>query len=200
MDIVCLGKGCERTKGAFPKGWRRGHCGRCYMRARAQGIMLPTRKKHWAEWLCAENIRVDTNGCEISCVSAVSAGYPKVSVGRYQHMRSLPALVLELKLGRPLKPGQQEVCRHMCHNRRCIRMDHLLPGTIADNSADMVLAGRQSKGEQRWNAKLTPHTVRMIRVLSAGGMTGAAIGRLFGVKKANVSGILKGRTWRHVSD
>lgn len=36
--------------------------------------------------------------------------------------------------------------RHTCDNRACIRPDHLVLGTHADNSADMVARGRSTKG------------------------------------------------------
>lgn len=34
------------------------------------------------------------------------------------------------------------VVRHRCHNRLCVRPTHLIPGTTADNAADMAAAQR----------------------------------------------------------
>jgi hypothetical protein len=39
---------------------------------------------------------------------------------------------------------------HKCHNRACCNVKHLYVGTHADNSSDMVEAGRQCAGSRHW--------------------------------------------------
>ena len=55
----------------------------------------------------------------------------------------------------PIAPGM--VIRHTCHNPRCVNPDHLIQGTHAQNSRDMVNAGRSLKryGSKNPNARLT---------------------------------------------
>lgn len=45
-----------------------------------------------------------------------------------------------------LVPGDGLVARHICHNATCVNIRHLIPGTAADNSQDMVRAGRSLAG------------------------------------------------------
>lgn len=52
------------------------------------------------------------------------------------------------------------VVRHSCDNPPCVNPDHLLVGTFADNSGDMVDRGRSTKGR---GIKLTDDDVREIR-------------------------------------
>ena len=44
------------------------------------------------------------------------------------------------------------VC-HTCDNRLCMNPSHMFLGTDADNVADMVAKGRQSRGENHYTAK-----------------------------------------------
>lgn len=47
----------------------------------------------------------------------------------------------------PIPPGQ--VVRHTCDNSSCFLYEHLILGTPADNSADMVSRGRARRGPGR---------------------------------------------------
>ena len=191
MNPVCKGEGCKRKR-SEGRWWKRGYCNPCYVRLRTRGLLPLIRKKHWAAWLASDAIRVNANGCEISCASKDAKGYPCVRAGR--RVKKLTALVLELKLGRKLKPGTQEVCRHVCHNPECVNMLHLIPGTVADNAGDMMRAERQGR------ATLNPRSVRLIRALSASGVRRTGISKLFGITEGSVSRIRRRKTWRHVPE
>lgn len=90
------------------------------------------------------------------------------------------------------------VIRHSCDTRLCQNPAHLSVGTHADNIRD-----RDERGRGRWlqkaahpQAKLTPEQVEEIRMrYQAGGITQADLGAEYGVTQANVSIILKKKTW-----
>jgi hypothetical protein len=50
-----------------------------------------------------------------------------------------------------LEHGDGLVARHTCHNAPCVNVRHLIPGTPADNSRDMVEAGRSLIGDRNPN-------------------------------------------------
>ena len=147
--------------------------------------------------------RRDDSGCLIAACSTNAQGYPNVRINGRN--RSLPRLVLERKLGRPLLPGSyttREVVRHKCDIRRCIDLDHLIVGTNADNVRDMDERGRRKTvtqhGEQQWKAKLTAADVRQIRRRRAAGEKLASIAEDYGIAEAHVSSIARRVTWKHV--
>ena len=51
---------------------------------------------------------------------------------------------------------------HYCDNRPCCNPDHLYLGTNANNTADMLARGRESRGERSGQAKLTETQARDI--------------------------------------
>jgi hypothetical protein len=65
-----------------------------------------------------------------------SAAYNGTTVGR---------VLLGLELGDGL------VARHTCHDPGCVNVRHLIPGTPADNSRDMIEAGRSLTGPRNPN-------------------------------------------------
>ena len=91
--------------------------------------------------------------------------------------------------------GDKVVC-HTCDNRKCVNPAHLFLGTPAENAADMVRKGRQSRGVQRHNAKLTEGVVRAIRAESG---PHREIAARYGLTRRHVSQIVSRETWRHVA-
>lgn len=114
-------------------------------------------------------------------------------------------------------PAGLFVC-HRCDNPKCVRPDHLFGGTPAENMADKVRKGRQSKGDQHAAtfknstafksaiprgerhgcAKLSQSQVADIRRrwLDRGpGARQRAIAQQFGVSQSLVSLIVRGHLW-----
>lgn len=102
----------------------------------------------------------------------------------------------------PVPPSK--VVRHRCDNPKCVRPDHLLVGTQADNLADMRARGRAhfnkfQRGQQHPNAKVDASKVQRIRARRREGLSLAAIGAEFGLHASTVHDIVQGRTWTHVA-
>ena len=113
--------------------------------------------------------------CVISSRCRDRYGYPRVRWAGKEWREH--RITLEEKLCRPLAPG--ECALHACHNPACINPDHLKVGTPADNSADMVQAGRSLYGERHPQHKLTEANVRAIHDLHRFGWSQRQIARCF---------------------
>jgi len=97
--------------------------------------------------------------------------------------------------------------RHTCDNRDCVNPDHLILGTPADNSLDMILRDRQAKGDKNGAAVLTEAQAREIleeyKTDKQSGRLYGSLARLsqkYGVDKQVVSRLTAGKTWRHLHD
>lgn len=93
-------------------------------------------------------------------------------------------------------PTGMVVC-HKCDNPECTNPNHLFLGTPADNIADMVKKGRQSKDRMR-GAKVTVADVLEIRRLYAKGTPPKQLATMFGLSRSGIASIVKRRSWKDI--
>lgn len=88
---------------------------------------------------------------------------------------------------------------HSCDVYACVNVDHLREGSQADNIADMVNKGRQSKGERRPNSILTVSAVRDIRERWSAGAPATSLAMEYGVHRATIRDVVTRRRWKSVA-
>jgi len=91
------------------------------------------------------------------------------------------------------------VIRHTCDRPICCNPDHLITGTTAENSADMIERGRQAKGESCANSKLKNEDIEIIIMLSQDGIRAKEIAAKFNVDESTVHRIKSGKAWKHIT-
>lgn len=132
-------------------------------------------------------------GCMV-CLSHVPEknGYIRIVIDRKSHY--LHRVIYEMHNG-PIPKGLY-VC-HKCDNPACSNPEHLFLGTPRDNAADMVKKDRQSKGEERHNAKLTTNDVATIKK-QIGTKRQRDIAKEFGVHESLIYQIKTNLRWSHL--
>lgn len=98
------------------------------------------------------------------------------------------------------------VVRHTCDVRACVNPAHLLSGTPADNSRDMVERGRWRRdtsfaGQANPSAKLTESDAVAIRaayIPRKPGFSQYALARQYGVSQSSIASIVNHKKWTHV--
>ena len=88
---------------------------------------------------------------------------------------------------------------HKCDNPACVNPDHLFLGTQLDNNRDKKEKGRAFKpcGEINHNAKLTASDIEFIRHSD---LSGAALGRMFGVTRTCICSVRRRKCWLHIPE
>ena len=95
---------------------------------------------------------------------------------------------------------------HSCDNGLCVNPEHLWIGTVGDNNRDAIAKGRRlntlQKGESHTFSKLTQEKVRYFRAEMKDAKWGtlSRLSRELDVDKSTLQDVLRGRTWKHVSD
>lgn len=89
---------------------------------------------------------------------------------------------------------------HSCDNPACVNPLHLFPGTMKDNTMDMILKGRHNppRGSKHRKAKITEHDVVIIRSLIKGGMRNCDLALLYDLPDSAISFIKSRTNWKHV--
>jgi hypothetical protein len=139
-------------------------------------------------------------GCWLWTGALTAWGYGKVSAGG-DFGETLMAHRVAFERTRGSIPRGMFVC-HRCDMPSCVNPEHLVLGTAADNSADMIRKGRHHgpkrppKGDRNGRARLSIANVLAIRASTE---PHATLARLFGVSSTTVRHIRSGRLWAHVS-
>lgn len=144
----------------------------------------------------AENSKLDPGtGCIVWTAAVRGHGYGALNV----QGRARGAHQCAWMLHRGPIPVGFEVC-HSCDNPRCVNVEHLFLGTHLENMRDMTKKGRSRspKGEAQGNSRLSAQDVREILALR-GKESHRRIAKRYGVTHSNISHILRGKSWRHLS-
>jgi hypothetical protein len=144
-------------------------------------------------------------GCWLWTGDISGDGYPVLHFrGRKMHRVSYTVFI------GPIPIGLQVL--HHCDTPICVNPEHLFLGTNADNVADKVRKGRQSRlygkrngmfgskriGEGSAHHKLKEAQVREIHTLATQGLSRSKIAQNIGCCDSNVDKILHGDTWVHI--
>lgn len=89
------------------------------------------------------------------------------------------------------------VC-HSCDTPSCVNPDHLFLATSEQNTEDMRLKGRASKGSHRPTAKLIESDIKSIRLMWQSGKSAINIGKIYKVERSTIYAIINGLTWGHI--
>lgn len=89
--------------------------------------------------------------------------------------------------------GPAALIMHSCDNPRCVKLQHLSPGTDATNAADAVAKGRNIFGSSHPRAKLTEREVDDIRSRYGPGITQQQLASEFAVSTTHISRIVNGK-------
>lgn len=129
MDLTCALLECQATP------VRRGYCHRHYRQALRTGV-IESRIKPLAERL--RDGSLDQGGCRVWRTTK-SNGYGSISIRNRNHL--VHRVAWESARG-PIPSGM--VIDHLCHNRACIRIEHLAVVTPAHNTQNMAGAQKRS--------------------------------------------------------
>lgn len=140
------------------------------------------------------------NGCMLWTGTNSSYGYGDIVTydknGKRVHLQA-HRVSWELQVG-PIPDGMWVL--HNCpsgDNPQCVNHEHLFIGTRADNIADAVAKGSLSKGEDRYNAKLTDAIAAEIRErYKAGGISQKKLGEEYDVKQGIIWGVIHMNRWK----
>ena len=92
------------------------------------------------------------------------------------------------------------VTRHLCHNRSCVKREHLTWGSDADNAQDRTKANRSAKGENSGRAKITKaQALEIIKLLSTTTISQQKIATIAKTTYGIVMAISQGKAWTHLS-
>lgn len=150
----------------------------------------PSRGKLWTYLI--GSLSAETDDCVVWPFWRDRKGYGLIEVGGRKFRAHRIACVKAH--GQPPTPKHQAA--HSCGKGHlgCINWRHLAWKSPAENAADKLVHGTDSRGEKAGTAKLTEADVLEIRRLR-GVETQTALARMFGVDRSNIGLIQRRKNW-----
>ena len=101
----------------------------------------------------------------------------------------------------PIPKGM--LLRHLCHNKKCVNLEHLAIGTMKDNRQDDIDAGKDwFIGENNNLAKLTEQQVLDIRSRQPNGKPPYGyirdLAKEYNLNRSQIYDIWKRNVWKHI--
>lgn len=168
----------------------------------ASRVPKPQKQLRGVEIIPGIRAEIHPNGSMICTLAKRSDGYAikgtKKVKGKTQSFYAY-RLVLEQKLGLPVKPAGYFAC-HSCDDRGCVNPDHLWEANTADNSRDAIKKNRYpfAPGNISPTRKLKPEQVRSIRYLLNEGMSKAKIARTFAISRSQIILLARGQIYKDI--
>ena len=135
------------------------------------------------------------NDCWEWQAGRTAAGYGVIGAARRDQILLAHRISWELHYS-PIPDGLHVL--HHCDNPPCVNPHHLFLGTAADNAADRLGKGRQARGEQAGNAKLTQEQVMNIRREFCQGSLVIELAQKYNISLSTIRDIRDRRTWTHL--
>lgn len=146
----------------------------------------PLDKKFWAHVN-------KTDSCWLWTGILNNKGY---GVSRYKMHTYLAHRMSYVMENGPIPDGL--IVLHICDVPSCIKPAHLRLGTQKDNMAECAAKDRSCFGERNGHSKLTPESVREMRLEYAEGTTLAELSRKYKVDRMTITSAIRRKTWKRV--
>lgn len=161
-------------------------------------ISIPSEQQSKVQQrVLASSAPPNERGCRRWLLSKKRKGYGQIRLklnGRYRTLRA--NRVSYAAFNGALT--EDDLVRHVCDDPACVEPSHLIKGTCADNSADMIARGRVAKEERHSQSKLTWEQAAVAKQRIVDGDSDAAIAEDLPVTQRAVAAIRRGDTWRSV--
>lgn len=180
---TCSVEGCEKPADA--RGWCRMHYVRWQTRGTTDYAPPTPEERFWSRVEKTDNCWYWTGRRNDSGYGVIAINKKQVRAHRFSYF---------LHYGEwPMPEG-----RHICDTPACVRPDHIVPGTHAQNMRDMQKRRRHAHGERNASSRLKEEEVRAIKQLLAQGVKQSVIAQKFRIAPPHVSKINTGQVWAHV--
>lgn len=148
-------------------------------------------RRFWAK------VKIDPNGCWLWQGSTKGDGNNYGQFGFCGKVSAAHRVSYELHYG-PFDKALHVL--HRCDCPPCVRPDHLFLGTHLDNMLDKLNKDRVPHGENAGRAKLTAVQVHEVLEDYASGLNIREVAEKFGVSKCAIGAILRGVSWREITN